>query len=501
MTFFSRDRYSSALHWLALGATLSFLLLGIFLRIEDPATRTFWGDEAWRAQQILHAKSYSSLQRGEYYGMEMPVQVGEYFLGKTGLFLFGRTELAFRFWSMLASIAALVLFACVSTQLLSPFATALGVFLLAVSPGFLEHTFEFKPYAVESVFPLLFLLLFWHSEKSKTTGFVLLAMSFAASCLFGSTWIFFFFIPIYLAKQFLSSSSLTKLFLFCSGAISLYGIVQFLVFRAAVSERGVEKFWTQYTLDSWTKVASALKEHIPSTLSWYLFAPFTAFSVPFSIVSGLAGTCFVLGLLVLSRRSERWFFFAPISVMLILSVMGFYPFFTRVSSFYYPIILIATLFGSDRLLPNVSLRSLIYILLIGLALAGASIRENPGATRHRQDISHFLALLESAPATTPIFANYQAKLALAFYRPDEFFAGRFQDLNTPKVSEKAETCSIISKLVQDEGDVWLLALDRVEGFKHTRQCCKKSERCRILDSESQPKAYLFHLQFDKEEKD
>ena len=478
---------------LALLATILFVLLGIFLRIEDPATRTLWGDEAWRAQQILHAQSYSSLQKGEYYGMEMPVQIGEYILGKAGLFLFGKTELAFRFWSMLASILTLLLFACVSLQLLSPLAAALGVLLVAVSPGFLEHTFEFKPYSVESVFPLLFLLLYWRTEKSDTLSVVLLGLCYAASCIFGSTWIFFCFVPLYLAKQFVPSSSPTKLFLFGSAAISLYGIVQFLVFQTAVSDRGVERFWAQYTLDSWSKVGAALRDHIPSTLSWYLFAPFNTFPIPTFLIVGTAGLCFAVGLGIILRKSEKWFFLVPISIMVVLSAIGSYPFFTRVSSFYYPIVLLGILLGSDRLLSNNRFRFPAYVLLIGLSLSGATLRDNPGTRRHHQDISHFLALLDEVPVEVPIYANYQAKLALAFYRSESLFSGRFEDLNTPRTSEKQNTCSILTSLKTEEGALWLFALDRVTGFKHTRQCCKKSEWCRLVLAESQPKAYLFHL--------
>ena len=75
---------------------LVILAVGFNLRVGDQATKSFWLDEVWRAQQIVNTSSYRELKQGNYFGHEAPVLYSEYLLGKLGVSLFGKKELAFR---------------------------------------------------------------------------------------------------------------------------------------------------------------------------------------------------------------------------------------------------------------------------------------------------------------------------------------------------------------------------------------------------------------------
>ena len=468
-------------------ATLVFLLLGVWLRVEDPSIRTFWGDEAWRAQQILHAESYRELQAGKYYGMEMPVQFGEYLLGQVGLSLFGTGELAFRFWSLSASLLSLLLIALLGSRFLSPGALALVVLISATSPGFLEHTLEFKPYAVEMLCTLVLTGLFITHQSHVHTS--LLAATFAVSCIFGTTWIFFPFIPVFLAIHFRLLPLAHKSIVLASSIPALLGIYHFVSFRLAVTNRGVERFWSEFYLDSLEKVAQAVTQHIPSTIHWYFF-PWIEESLLLSIITFVL---FALGLWSVGNQRLVWCLLTPLLTMGVLALLGKYPFFTRVSSFYYPLFLFGMVLGLQFLIRDHLTQTLTFTVIVLFGLSQAHIQSNPGVTRRLQSITPFIQRIDSAPSSIPVFVNYQASLALAFYLPEKTFVNRFQELSTPKISDKQKTCQTVENALTAGETVLLFAIDRVDGFEHTRQCCRESSLCRVKEAKTTGQSYLFEL--------
>src|SRR6185295_8138938 len=69
----------------------------------------------------------------------------------------GRRELAFRLWSSLFSVGALLAFAQACRRLLSPAIAIAALLLVAASAGLVQHAHEFKPFSFESCVTMLFL--------------------------------------------------------------------------------------------------------------------------------------------------------------------------------------------------------------------------------------------------------------------------------------------------------------------------------------------------------
>ncbi|MCI5064484.1 hypothetical protein MRY87_02035 [bacterium] len=525
LTFLSSPSF--LLRVLFLSSLLFFLILGGLLRVEDTTSRTFWGDEAWRTQQILHAESYHTLLRGEYFGMEMPVQYGEYLLGKAGLIIFGKSEWAFRIWSILASLLTLGVATALGWRAhqrgeLSRFGCSLFVLLCALSSGFVEHTHEFKPYAVESA---LFLLLtyFFTAERLEGRSVLLLGMFFTLASFFGSVWLFAGCIPLFLLPRALSLPWRQRLMLLLFAVLSLTGIALFLFYKNMVTARGVTDFWSPYTLDSFEKIHHALFQIFPSTLQWYLFDPLVHLGLPISLLALFAAISvfgFSTSLLFREGRFRRMgiMILFPLGVMILLGLLGEYPFFMRVSSFYYPLFLFGAISGGDgavRFLTRKYLSpqsrnvlhgtALFAVLLTPIFLPiwdGAPERgqlvRNHGSHRRDQNIKGYLEVISEAASPHAVFLNYQAKLALAFYTPEPLFAGEYEELHTPKNPQRRKTCREVRSEYAVLQEAWLLAIDRVANYELLKSCCQRSPSCEVFFEDKQPKAFLLGFRYSED---
>ena len=139
--------------------TLLLMMVGIAWRltryfIDFP----FWQDEAKRAINLLH-RPILDMSPPFLYDQLQPAL----FAAATQILrlVFSSGEWVFRLIPLLAGSAALILFYRFARQLLEPLAVATAIGLLAISHVTVQYATEFKPYAVDLLMAVVYLMLGW----------------------------------------------------------------------------------------------------------------------------------------------------------------------------------------------------------------------------------------------------------------------------------------------------------------------------------------------------
>jgi hypothetical protein len=133
------------------------VLLGAVLRIyQYAADRSLWLDEAALAHNIIQ-RGFGHLAAPLDFAQLAPL--GFLWLEKCAVLLFGSSEYALRLLPLLASLAALVLFALVARRILPGIATPFALFLFATAPQLIYFASETKQYAFDTAGALAIVLL------------------------------------------------------------------------------------------------------------------------------------------------------------------------------------------------------------------------------------------------------------------------------------------------------------------------------------------------------
>jgi hypothetical protein len=156
------SRTSDALDRMVRGLTsramlVLLVLLGAALRIyQYAADRSLWLDEAALAHNIIQ-RGFGRLAAPLDFAQLAPL--GFLWLEKCAVLLFGSSEYALRLLPLLASLAALVLFALVARRILPGIATPFALFLVATAPQLIYFASETKQYAFDTAGALAIVLL------------------------------------------------------------------------------------------------------------------------------------------------------------------------------------------------------------------------------------------------------------------------------------------------------------------------------------------------------
>jgi hypothetical protein len=133
------------------------VLLGAVLRIyQYAADRSLWLDEAALAHNIIQ-RGFGHLAAPLDFAQLAPL--GFLWLEKCAVLLLGSSEYALRLLPLLASLAALVLFALVARRILPGIATPFALFLFATAPQLIYFASETKQYAFDTAGALAIVLL------------------------------------------------------------------------------------------------------------------------------------------------------------------------------------------------------------------------------------------------------------------------------------------------------------------------------------------------------
>lgn len=363
-------------------SAMLIIVYGAYLRCGSLAHRQLWHDEAWRAQTIMHADSYLAIEK--------PIQLGEYLLSKLGLAIFGPSEIAFRIWSFAAAVAALACYVVLALRMLSPPAGLLCGLFIAASPGLVEHAQEFKSYSLETLFVAAYLLLFTRAERQGTPrAWGVLIGLFLVSMLFSNSWVFFFFVPVVAAAKAIEAGATRRHLVIVGTATVIVACAWVLLSRHYTNNlqrHGEFAFWQIAYLSNSQIAERLLTVHFLEAWSYYAVAPLAALKVPSAILWALLGCSLFVGpVLALRRRNlVGLVVLIPFAMQTVLSLLSLYPFMTRVSTFFYPCLLLSLFYSLDsfvRPLLDRSRRARTLTLALAILVTLTFVLANPRSRR------------------------------------------------------------------------------------------------------------------------
>ena len=126
-----------------------------------------WGDEAALNLSLL-TRDYGQLLEPLEYHQVAPLLF--LWLQRTALLLFGADEYSLRLLSLLAGVAALLLFARLARRELEPIPQAIAIGIFAVSFALVRHSCESKPYAIDLLLSTLIIYLVARLERRLAFG-------------------------------------------------------------------------------------------------------------------------------------------------------------------------------------------------------------------------------------------------------------------------------------------------------------------------------------------
>lgn len=464
---------STTVAWLVIG-------LGVVLRIREYLfNRSLWLDEAFLTLNIIN-RGYTGLTQTLDYNQQAPI--GYLWIEKTMVLLFGSSELSLRFFALVSSIIALLLFYRVASYFLkSPWQTiALAFFAILELP--LYYAAEVKPYATDLMVCLATYVVFFELTRKgaiSTKKFLLLAAfgSIATWFSFASLFVLAACALVSLAEAILHKR--TSQFITLSIAFGVW-LVSFLCQYVFFLRTSMNQ---KVFLDDWA-FALAPSPSSGDFLSWVSSALWQLFSQVLHLhtVFGLVfASLYLVGLWLLAKRDRiRFgFLFLPLLLALVAAVLHKYLFYDRLILFLTPSVVIGGSIGFAALFSKTKPKGFIMYLVFGL-LIGLFFHPTSQTLQtfihpiEREEMRPVLGYLEKhqKPADT-IYVYYGAEPAFRYYAP------RFQLTDLPityGIGRTPNTESYITDLnrVADKHRVWLV-------FSHVYDWANLNEGSVYLD--------------------
>ncbi|MCB0319673.1 MAG: hypothetical protein KDD60_02035 [Bdellovibrionales bacterium] len=450
--------------------TLTLVVLyGMFLRVGDQATRDFWLDEVWRVTNIVEHASYKEIPD--------PIHYSEFLMGKLGLKFFGRTELAFRIWPLLSSLAAVIVFASLAWSVFSPPIAILIAFTFAFNFGAIANAHEFKLYSFEGCIFLASLVVAYAVERGKLAWQWLMAwLSLVAAGALNLFPFLCFLIPWLMVQQYRAGKSWRTVVVAALVPAGLF-LLFYLPYSKLLIAHGETGFWKSYYLTSSENILTARTVSIPSVMWWYVFSWYDFRQLSPLVSLYLLLCALVVGPILLWKKSPVFALMVilPAVTMMVLSSLGLYPFMTRVSSFYYPMILFGLASVLQRgyeifeqkhkWIPPLSVAFATMVVGAGITLYGRG--GNPGRMQHIQESRALLLSLEKLGTEGDIlFHNDVAARMIKYYglaNSDRFTQ---REVLTPRVPSKEflrEQITFMQKSAHAHR-IWIFVVHRDQGY-------------------------------------
>jgi len=408
----------------------SIALQGFLLRSGTQGVRDFWIDEVWRASAVANSNYY--------FDIDVPVQFSTFILGKLGILIFGKSTIAFKVWSQIFSIGAVLVFLKISRSLFSRSVTLIGLMLICVNIGLVEHAHESKPFSLESLLALLSILFFYNAQKEKSDRawtnllFVYALMSFSTTI-----FVFYFFVPLIClwnlrahCKKLLTGPYVLGLLLWVVAILA----INFHYYKT-INHYRLFNFWKGYTFGSSEYLYDLFVRSLPGTVTKYLFSSFNFSELPYLFSFSVLVLAWIVGPAILAAKKNPIcvFIWGPLVIQIILATLGKYPILSRVSTFYFPIMIFSVCISVDTLLTKKFLKTtalweatltilssivLLYILSplhTGKTLAN-SIDAFSGRLTHIQEFSPLVNTLDLIGQENDILlTNSRAMMFFDFY--------------------------------------------------------------------------------------
>ena len=453
-------------------ATLAVICLGFILRVWVYSKGSaFWLDEAMVFLNIQD-RSFAGLLQPLDYNQIAPV--GWLFLHKTVLTIFGGSEFVMRMPALLFGLSAITICYHAAKNHMAQYGVFLAVALMALLPIGLQYSVTLKPYIGDIFFTAAIVALTLETLHREHPSPILLGGLFLA----GAAGIFLSFpIVIILAsagfalalKAFMEREFRTLSALFLLGAGWL--IIFFYVYSNFHNQPSDVTSWMRE--DAWASSMAPIPFSSLSSLIWYPSRLQNVVAFWFTDEgSFFAIALFGLGLSSLhaSNRTYLAIFLAlPVVLALFVSMLGLYPFSSRLSIYLIPTTIFAMAFGFDHLVrqaKDIQFAPLFFGAVFGLAILWRtfSVMAAPGAPLEKENIHPALEIIaENLESDDTLYVYYGALPAYWVYR-DRYDGLR--DITTVfgRSGRNSNDCLLLDIAeLQSRGRVWALFSSHIWG--------------------------------------
>ncbi len=367
-----RKRYTLG-DWAGLAA---IILLAIFARWPSHPHPYLWLDEAWRAYSVATTDGPFSFLAYMRQNSEV-LLASEWVLGKISWHLFAHHPFGFRVWPLIFSLVS-IMGAWAFTRKSGQIRLALGpALLIAASFGFVYHSREFKPYALDLA---LAMWLLWATldalEKRRYRLLISLLTMTAASSLS-----FLFLFPAVTVFLLIRTHPDSPLRLWPLVIPLLTFIFIYLGFLQPQSPGGTTAFWHANYLTS-VADAMSLARRYPAYLNAYTFSGWMVISVLYFVA---------LPVVSLRRRDGLWLLLlTPFFIQVVAAMLRIYPFLDRPSYYLYGIMIVGAAIALGGLVDLATaskpalaprIKTALCILLLGWVVGAGTLQRDLAAAR------------------------------------------------------------------------------------------------------------------------
>ena len=353
--------------------TILFVLWGSFVRVFQFAQYNSLSlDEAALAANIAD-RNWSNL-----FGPLDITQVappGYLLLAKTSVVLFGESEYAFRFPSLLTSLMGLILFALLVRKIFDPVTAAIATALFATSGHLIYYAWQCKPYATDvTAFIVIALSCITFMQHSGLTWIRVIAYG-----LIGAVSLWFSYPAVFVL------AGIGGAHLVCQTQYKNWTQVRFIILAIAIWIIGFIILYLTHLVPIqehsqlmgrmqtyWTAGFMPLPPTSLNDLAWFRETFLRFFWMPGGFrLTGLAGFAFLAGCVHLAfhHRFHLGLFALPILAALLASGLQQYPFDGRLLLFLSPSLFVLIAVGMGAIVRSLPGRQAIVGLLLVAMLA------------------------------------------------------------------------------------------------------------------------------------
>jgi hypothetical protein len=468
----ARRSSSDGRRFIRAAAVTALVALAVQLRTEDAFVAPLWVDEAWRAYDVRIA---SSPWRIPEVAKPVPtlLQPSEWLVGKIGSLVFDAPEIAFRAGPMLFGCLLPVGAYALGAALGGASTALLAALLVALSPGFVEHSREFKPYMLDALLATSFLALTFRELERRGTlaAWGALAAGFAAASIVSV----FVLPPSFVLLWARSDGHRRRMLAVAAGASALAFTIVYVTALEPQGTGHTHRFWADYYLggSSLSVVAGHAARSIRS---------FSPLALPITLLGCLA----LAPARAACRRDARLAcLYAPLLLQGLASAAGLYPLFERPTAYLYAPMLVALAYaidGASRLARGrwLAIRPLVVVAIVALGMS-APLRDPPLIAR-LEDAANWPPRYGGTPRATirddlrrddVVFADVPAFFQFQVYGPDVLRYRAGQSFNDPSFPLqvvpaahdprfRTEICARMAMFGAERA--WIIDLGETDGF-------------------------------------
>ncbi|HLF17526.1 MAG TPA: hypothetical protein VI749_01360 [Candidatus Omnitrophota bacterium] len=398
------------------------ILLGVFFRLQEYfANHPLWLDEAATAYKLISLSMGEMIQRGgSDFGKMHAYPAGFLWAQKALVSFLGPHEMVLRLLPLASALASLWLFARVTQKFFIYPWDVLALALFSFAPMPIQYANQLKPFSLDCMVALGFLLLFLNIEKVFFSWRRLLALT-----LVGVAGIYFSFIGIVVL---MSWGGLSFIFYLRSGEgrkarwlalmLSFWALAFISYFKLSLryflQDEGLLRYWH----GSFAPLQNGLMENA----GWIAAQTEGFFREGLGLPAGLGVFFIIVGLATAVSKKERMTLFlaAPVVLMFFLSAMRLYPFESRMLLFLMPLTLCLLVQGAFQFwqFQSPAVRPLLAAVTAVLLLF-YPLRSALGYISHQQskeDIRSVMAVLKGQKQPQDsLYINDSAQYGYVYY--------------------------------------------------------------------------------------